>query len=117
MFGEIRIVMKLDIASESAGGEALPPGSAARVEVRDTSLADAPAKLLKRVIVHVPKRRTTKLNVLIEISAVPDGTTVWAHVDVDGDDRVSQGDYVSVESYPVTRAATQKLTIRVRKVT
>ncbi|MBA2305105.1 MAG: hypothetical protein H0W08_21095 [Acidobacteria bacterium] len=110
--------MTLELAIVCAGDEPLPPGTSVKVEVRDTSLADAPALLLRRVTVDVPKTgRTMAVKVPIELTAVPDGTTVWAHVDADRDGRVSQGDFVSVESYPVTRAPTQKLTIRVKKVT
>ena len=99
------------------GDAPLPPGSSVAVEIRDTSLADAPAIVLHRVTVDVPKaRRTMKVTVPIVLTTVPDGTTVWAHVDADRDGRVSKGDYVSVESYPVTLAAAQSLTVRVKKV-
>ena len=97
------------------GDAPLPPGSSVAVEIRDTSLADAPAIVLHRVTVDVPKAgRTMKVTVPITLATVPDGTTVWAHVDADRDGRVSKGDYVSVESYPV--ASVQSLTVRVKKV-
>jgi uncharacterized lipoprotein YbaY len=99
------------------GDAPLPPGSSVKVEIRDTSLADAPAIVLHRVAVDVPKAgRTMTVTVPIELTGVPDGTTVWAHVDADRDGRVSKGDYVSVESYPVKLASAQNLTIRVKKV-
>ena len=95
----------------------LPPGSSVKVEIRDTSLADAPAITLHRIAVDVPKTgRTTTVTVPIELTEVPDGTTAWAHVDADRDGRVSKGDYVSVESYPVRLGSVQNLTIRVKKV-
>jgi uncharacterized lipoprotein YbaY len=109
--------MTLQITIVSAGGDSLPNGSPVRVEVRDTSLADAPAKLVRRVDLAVPEtKRTSSLSVRIDIASVPDGTTLWAHVDVDRDGRVSEGDLVSTESYPVSQAARQALTIRVKKV-
>jgi len=110
--------MKLELSIVCVGGEPLPPESSVKVEIRDTSLADAPATILKRVAVAVPSAgRTIAIPVAIELTTVPDGTTVWVHVDADGDGRVSKGDFVSVESYPVTRASIQKMTIRVRRVT
>ena len=95
----------------------LPPGSSVTVEIRDTSLADAPAIVLHRVAVDVPKTgRTMTVTVPVALAKVPDGTTVWAHVDADRDGRVSKGDYVSVESYPVSIASVQNLRVRVKKV-
>lgn len=109
--------MKLQLTIVSSGGEPLPPGSPARVELRDTSLADAPAVLLHRVDMVVPKLgRTTALPVTFDFTAVPDGTTVWVHLDVDRDGRVSKGDYITVASYPVANQPLQSLLIRVRKL-
>lgn len=109
--------MTLHLTIICAGGEPLPAGRPLRVEIRDTSLADAPAVLLKRIDDIVPKAgRTGSVSLPVELSAVPDGTTVWAHIDVDGDARVSRGDFISMESYPVTRAPRQEMTIRVKKV-
>lgn len=110
--------MTLQLTIVSAGGEPLPAGSPLRVEIRDTSLADAPAVLVRRIDVSVAKTgRTSSVSVPIELKTVPDGSTVWAHIDVDRDGRVSKGDFVSVESYPVTPASVQRTTIRVKKVT
>jgi Type III secretion system lipoprotein chaperone (YscW) len=111
--GAIVMTLKIIIVSDTP----LPPGSSVKVEIRDTSLADAPAIVLHRVAADVPKTgRTTTVTVPIELTEVPDGTTVWAHVDADRDGRVSKGDYVSVESYPVRLVPVQNLTIRVKKV-
>jgi putative lipoprotein len=105
--------MKLQLTIQSGDGGPLPEGGAVHIEIRDTSLADAPAVTLKRVRVPVPKAGRP---VAIELPSVPDGTTVYAHLDADGDGRVSRGDYVTVESYPVTRAPDQHLTLRMRQV-
>jgi uncharacterized lipoprotein YbaY len=100
-----------------SSGEPLPAGSPLTVEVRNTSLADAPAIMLHRLRTVVPPAtRTTALPVRLELASVPDGTTVWVHVDTDGDGRVSEGDLITVESYPVRSAPTQTLTVRVKKV-
>lgn len=112
------IVMTLQLTIVCAGGEPLPPGAPLRVEIRDTSLADAPAIVLRRIDMAVAKAgRTRSVSIPIELTAVPDGTTVRAHIDVDRDGRVSKGDLVSTESYPVTLAPVQKMTIRLKKVT
>lgn len=110
--------MTLELTIVCADGTPLPSGSTVNVEVRDTSLADAPAVTLRKASVDVPHTgRTNTVKMPVELTTVPDGTTVWAHVDVDGDRRVSLGDYVSVESYPVRSVAQQTMTIRVKRVT
>jgi uncharacterized lipoprotein YbaY len=110
----LTLVMALQLTIVSAGDEPLPPGSPLRVELHDTSYADAPAVVLKRVDTTVAKKgRETTVTVEAD---VPDGATVWAHNDVDRDGRVSKGDFISMQSYPVT-ASTQKTTIKLKKVT
>lgn len=98
--------------------ERLPSGKWLRVEIRDTSYADAPAVLVKRVETTIPASgREKDPTVTVDLDAVPDGgATVWAHVDADGDGRVSKGDFVTVESYPVGVAPLQRTAIRLKKV-
>ena len=110
--------MLIEVNITSSSGEAFPPGSPLKVELRDTSMQDVAAIVVKQVHTSVPKAdRTTSVPVTLEVATVPDGTTLWAHIDVDRDGRVSKGDFVTVESYPVTRAPAQSLTVRVKKVT
>ena len=109
--------MTLQLTIVSGRGEPLPPGSQLKVELRDTSFADAPAVVGKKLDTTVPKTRaTTSVSMKMDVTTVPDGATIWAHIDVDRDGRVSSGDLISVESYPVTQA-TRQLTIRLKKVT
>lgn len=111
------MLMELLINIVGFAAEPLPAGSPITVEIRDTSLADAPAIILHQLRSTVPSAGTTMaVPVRLGLAAVPDGTTVWVHVDTDRDGRVSQGDFVTVESYPVTSEPTQSLTVRVKKV-
>lgn len=110
--------MLIDVNITGFSGEVLPPGCPLKVELRDTSTQDVAAVVLKQVQARVPKaNRTTAVRVTLEVASVPDGTTMWAHIDVDGDGRVSKGDFVTVESYPITSALTQSLSVRVKRVT
>jgi uncharacterized lipoprotein YbaY len=108
------MTLQLTIVSPA---DPLPPGSPLRVELRDTSFADAAAVVVKKVETTVPKAKPTRsLAVSMDVTTIPDGASVWAHIDVDRDGRVSRGDWISTESYPVT-AATRQITIRLKKVT
>jgi hypothetical protein len=42
--------------------------------------------------------------------------TVWAHVDVDRDGKVSAGDYLTVQSFPLPRVATPRAEVTVKRV-
>jgi uncharacterized lipoprotein YbaY len=108
--------MPLQLTILSSTGDPLPPGCPLRVEVRDTSLADAPAVLVGRVEVAVAAGRATAVTLPVEPADLPDGATIWAHVDVDRDGRVSRGDFLSMESYPVTAASAQPMSIRLKQV-
>ncbi|MEO5741845.1 MAG: hypothetical protein ABIS29_14755 [Vicinamibacterales bacterium] len=110
-------LMTLQLTIVSGTGEPLPPGGRLRIELRDTSFADAPAVVVKKIDRTVKKTgRTTSVSVSMDVATVPDGSTAWAHIDVDDDGRVSTGDWISVESYPVTQA-TRQMTILLKKVT
>ena len=99
------------------GGEPLPAGSQIILELRDTSLADAPSLTLHRETARVSSAGgPVSVPVNTPLVRVPQGTTLWVHVDSDSDGRVSRGDFVTVESYPISSAATQRLTVHVRKV-
>ena len=96
--------------------ETPPPGTPLRVEIRDTSYADAAARLVASQTTTVPATGQP-ITVSIKLDRVPDGCTVWAHADVDGDGRVSSGDFITMESFPVqTSGSEQRTTIRIRKV-
>jgi len=99
-----------------AGDERPPEDSLVRVEVRDTSLADAPAVTLGSASGRVRGQGSWLETVEVEVDDVPDGCTVFAHVDVDGDGRVSSGDYLTTQSYPIPRESEPRLTVEVRPI-
>jgi hypothetical protein len=97
-----------------------PPAAApVVVQVRDTSLADAPATVLAEARGQVRGELGSWLDT-VEIG-LPAGTagrdtTVWAHVDVDGDGRVSRGDFVTTASHPVPPGDEVRVAVGVRQV-
>jgi hypothetical protein len=92
-------------------------GSPVRVEVRDTSLADAPARTVGSATGEVRGTRGSWLETLeVVVPELPEVSTVWAHVDVDGDGRVSRGDFVTTVAYEVPDVPEARVTIRVRRV-
>jgi len=96
--------------------EPLPAGTPLRIEIRDTSQADAAAVVVNSHLVPVPVTGQP-VTVSIELDRVPDGTTVWAHADLDRDGRVSTGDFITMESYPVGASGSeQRTTVRIKKV-
>lgn len=107
----------LVIVDVSVVGEERPPDDAmVRVEVRDTSYADAPAITLGSATGRVRGHGSWVETVEVELDELPDGSTVFAHVDVDGDGRVSSGDYLTTQSYPVPPGSEPRLTVEVRPI-
>jgi hypothetical protein len=52
----------------------------------------------------------------LEILTMPGQCTIWAHVDFDGDGRVSRGDFVTEAVYPVPPGVQPRVTVRVSEV-
>jgi uncharacterized lipoprotein YbaY len=87
-----------------------PVGAPLRLEVRDTSLADVEAPLVAETRAEVAAGQSSRLQTVeLEIpdaSVDPRGRlTVFAHVDVDADDALGAGDFITTQSYPVPDAA------------
>lgn len=97
-------------------------GATLYVSLQDTSLADADAvtiaEQVTKDIAYDARARNTLPFALS--GAVPDERahyTVRVLVDLDGNGRVSQGDFVNVESYPVlTWGHSRAVSIRVERV-
>ncbi len=94
----------------------------AYVSLEDTSLADAPSRVVsEQRLMRLPERLTTAGTVPFKLHARwPDPNSTYSvsvHVDVDGDGKVSRGDYINTESYPVlTFGHASRASIRVRQV-
>jgi hypothetical protein len=84
-------------------------------------VADAPARTVaeyvRRDLAYDPAHDPPPA-FRLSTTALPPGATTYvvtAHVDLDGDGQVERGDYVTMQSYPVTRD-TSDLDIVVRPV-
>lgn len=108
----VKVIVEVSVS----GPERPPAGAPITVEVRDTSLADAPSETLSAARGVV--RESGPLAVVeLEVADLPThGATVWAHVDVDEDGRVSRGDYLTTASHPVAGGAEVTLPVTVRRI-
>jgi hypothetical protein len=109
--------MALTLNVDFEGGERPPAGSPVRVEARDMSLADADPEVIGQASGEVVAGYGSRLAVLqIVPSGRPATSTLWAHVDCDRDGRVSKGDLITTESFPIPSQDDTELTVRVRLV-
>lgn len=109
--------MILTVAIYSEGPTKPRAGSPVRVQVRDTGLADAPAVVVAEARGEVQAGQVDCLETVdLNLGELPRHATVWAHVDVDRDGRVSKGDYISTMSYPVPSGPQARVRVAVRPV-
>lgn len=108
--------MYITVEVQSVGDVQPPVGAPLRVEARDTSLADAPSTTLATAVSTVRGSGKWLETVELDLPTLPRRCTIWAHVDVDGDGRVSKGDFVTSAAYPVTAPDQSRLDITVRRV-
>lgn len=109
--------MILTVAIHSEGATRPLPGSPVRVQVRDTGLADAPAVVVAEAAGVVQEGQGDCLETInVSVGDLPRHATVWAHVDVDRDGRVSKGDYITMMSYPVPPGREVRMRVAVRPV-
>lgn len=97
-------------------------GATLFVSLHDTSYADAPAETVTSLVqadVSYDAHARNHLPFVLR-GQIHDETatyTVSVHLDLDGDGKVSRGDYINVQSYPVlTRGHPDFVTIRVKQV-
>ncbi len=100
----------------------LPPQAKAYVRLLDTSLADAAAKTVAEAVFEdiarkVNEGETIKFILEGEIQDERGDYTVSAHIDADGDGKMSPGDFISMQSYPViTHGSPSQVTVQVKKI-
>lgn len=105
-----------------AGKPALPPSAKTYVRLLNTSLADAPSNVVaEQVIDHIASSlsKNERVAFRLEPDSIDerDSYTVSVLVDLDGDGKVSKGDYISMQSYPVlTFGSPSEVSIEVKQV-
>src|SRR5205807_3771397 len=108
------VTILIDIESDDA--ETPPSGSPLRVEIRDVGLADAKATVVGRADAALRPLGRHLATVSIDVAHLPRHTTIWAHVDVDRDGRVSAGDYITTQSFPVPTGPDPRARISVHRI-
>ena len=100
-----------------AAGECPPEGSPVIVQVRDAGYADAAATTLAEKTVRSREAKSGEpiANARVRVETEGSHPIVWVHVDVDNSGDVSNGDYITMQSYPVDDA--DSIRVEVRRVT
>ncbi len=93
-------VSALIVHAEIAPGSLIPTGAPMVVRVLDTSYQDAEAEVITTTKVVVQEDRIVKVPLFFPTPNENLRITVDAWVDVDGDGRVSVGDFLTMISYP-----------------
>jgi len=112
-----RMTLRIDVVFNPDVDDRPEPGSRVVVELRDTSLADAPSVTVEAAdAVTVPD--PGPLLATVEVQPFQPALTVWAPADADGDGRVSVGDLVTMASFlvPSPEQTPALITVTVRQV-
>src|SRR5262245_28208247 len=107
--------MKVVAEIESDEESGPPIGAPVIVQVRDTTRQDAPAVILGEARSRVAEGEHLAV-VNVEWREAAPRLSVWALVDVDGDGRISSGDYVTKQSYPVPPRDGARIRLVVKRV-
>jgi uncharacterized lipoprotein YbaY len=79
------------------------------VRVEEASRADAPAAVVAQIMLRGVEVAAAAPPLPFDLSGIPTAPAgryvVRAHADVDGDGRITRGDYISTQSYPVLAGA------------
>jgi hypothetical protein len=87
--------MRIRVVIDAAEGEP-PAGAPVIIQILDTALQDAGAVVLAETRLSWPERTAT-LELDAPARAYP---VVSVHIDADGDGRISEGDFITMQSYP-----------------
>lgn len=116
--GEILVRGEIRFASQPH----LTPGVQAIVQLRETSMADAPSRLVaEQVLKDITSRANAGELIPFEISGEPadqrQSYSLEVLVDVDGDGKPSRGDFINVQNYPVlTFGSPNSVTVEVKEI-
>ncbi|ABL64124.1 YbaY family lipoprotein [Chlorobium phaeobacteroides] len=84
----------------------LPSTALLRIEIRDTSLADAPSVTLaetQQTAEQVSGKTVVDGAIDLQKSFSPKATiTLWAHLSLSGEKRIKKEDFITTRSYPIT---------------
>jgi len=100
----------------------LPSDAKAYVRLSDVSMADAPSRLIaEQVLTDVAEKANSGKPIpFVLYDTIQDPQASYAIsvlVDVDDDGRISRGDFINMQSYPVlTFGYPSHLTVQVKKV-
>jgi uncharacterized lipoprotein YbaY len=98
-------------------------GAAVYVRLIDVSLADAAARTVSEYrISSLPAGTNTSHRINFELAADLAGSrgsyTLTAHIDLDRDGKANIGDYITMESFPISvQSPSTYYVVRVRKIT
>lgn len=87
-------------------GASLKPSALARVQLLDTSLADAASvevanQLVSGLAARLAKGETVEFSLVATHTDAQASYSVCVHIDQDGDGQIKPGDFVSTQNYPV----------------
>jgi uncharacterized lipoprotein YbaY len=96
-------------------------GASVKIRVDDVSRADAQSvPVAEHPLPVLPRGATTAAAIPFEVHAGPLDArarySIWAHVDMDRDGQISAGDFITMESFPVSAGTTAYHRVRVRRV-
>jgi hypothetical protein len=85
----------------------LPSAACLRIEIRDTSLMDAPSITLASVQLYadqVSKRSVINGEITLPENSSPKATvTLWAHLSLSGENQIHKEDFITTKSFPITK--------------
>ena len=101
----------------------LPSDVKAYVRLLDVSAADAPSRIIaEQVLTDILRKAGSGQSIpFVLYGALPDERGSYAisvHVDMDGDGKISRGDFINMQSYPVlTFGYPDRVSVQVKEVT
>ncbi len=101
----------------------LPSDAKAYVHLSDVSAADAPSRMIaEQVLTDISQKANSGQSIPFVLYGTPPDErgsyAISVLVDLDGDGKISTGDFISMQSYPVlTFGYPNRVSVQVKKVT